>query len=111
MESGNVPSWAKPAYDAVNQKLAQRGLEVSTVGRDALFNAIIQNAIPIAQSNAQALQARATQNLSNEQQANMERAQIEANRRLTNLGNLQTAGSQTAQMSQNLKLAQSQFKQ
>ncbi|MAC52501.1 MAG: hypothetical protein CME31_08145 [Gimesia sp.] len=111
MESGNIPNWAKPAYDAVNQKLAQRGLEVSTVGRDALFNAIIQNAIPIAQSNAQALQTRATQNLTNEQQANMQRAQIEANRRLTNLGNLQTAGSQTAQMSQNLKLAQSQFRQ
>jgi len=111
MESGNVPSWAKPAYDAVNQKLAQRGLEVSTVGRDALFNAIIQNAIPIAQSNAQALQARATQNLTNEQQANMQRAQTEANRRLANLSNLQAAGSQTAQMSQNIKLAQSQFKQ
>ncbi len=111
MESGNVPSWAKPAYDAVNQKLAQRGLEVSTVGRDALFNAIIQNAIPIAQSNAQALQARATQNLSNEQQANMQRAQTDANRRLANLGNQQTAASQTAQMSQNLKLAQSQFRQ
>ena len=53
--------------------MAQRGLSASTVGRDALFNAIIQSALPMAQSNAQALQQRAQQNLSNEQQANLAR--------------------------------------
>ena len=111
MESGNIPSWAKPAYDAVNQKLAQRGLEVSTVGRDALFNAIIQNAIPIAQSNAQALQARATRNLDAEQQAELTRAQLNSTRRLANVGNQQTASSQTAQFAQNIKLTRGQFEQ
>ena len=111
METGNIPTWAKPAYDAVNQKLAQRGLEVSTVGRDALFNAIIQNAIPIAQSNAQALQQRAAQNLSNEQQANLQQAQLDANRRLANIGNQQTAASQAAQFAQDIKLTRGQFEQ
>ena len=111
MESGNIPAWAKPAVDAVNQRLTQRGMDVSTVGRDALFNAVIQSALPMAQSNAQALQARAAQNLSNEQQANLQRAQTEANRRSNNLANRQTAESQTAQFSQNLKVLQSQFTQ
>jgi len=111
MESGTIPTWAKPAVDSINQRLAQRGMDVSTVGRDALFNAVIQSALPIAQSNAQALQARAAQNLSNEQQANLQRAQTEANRRLNNLANRQTAESQTAQFSQNLKVLQSQFTQ
>ena len=53
----------------LSMRMAQRGLSTSTVGRDALFNAIIQSALPMAQSNAQALQQRATQNLSNQQQA------------------------------------------
>ena len=111
MESGTIPTWARPAVDSINQRLAQRGMDVSTVGRDALFNAVIQSALPIAQSNAQALQARAAQNLSNEQQANLQRAQTEANRRSNNLANRQTAESQTAQFSQNLKVLQSQFTQ
>ena len=111
MESGQIPPWAKPAYDAVNQNLTQRGLGVSTVGRDALFNAIIQTALPIAQSNAQALQARAAQNLSNEQQANLQRAQLDATRKLNNLANSQTAVAQTAQFAQNLNVLQSQFNQ
>ena len=111
MESGTIPTWAKPAVDSINQRLTQRGMDVSTVGRDALFNAVIQSALPIAQSNAQALQARAAQNLSNEQQANLQRAQTEANRRSNNLANRQTAESQTAQFSQNLKVLQSQFTQ
>ena len=74
MEDGEIPAWAKPAVAAVNQGMAARGLSVSTVGRDSLFNAIIQSALPMAQSNAQALQQRAAQNLSNEQQANLQQA-------------------------------------
>ena len=74
MEDGNIPLWAKPAVAVVNQGMAARGIPVSTVGRDALFNAIIQSALPIAQSNAQALQTRAAQNLSNQQQANLTEA-------------------------------------
>ena len=108
MESGNIPAWAKPAVSAVEQGLAARGLGVSTVGRDALFNAVIQSALPMAQSNAQALQANAAQNLNNQQQANLEEARLNATRRLTNLANQQTAASQTAQFAQNLKVLQSQ---
>jgi hypothetical protein len=111
LESGNIPAWAKPAVDAMNQRMAERGMEVSTVGRDAMFNAIIQNALPIAQSNAQALQARAAQNLSNEQQANLAQSTQDMQRRMANLSNQQTASSQTAANAQQMATMQSQFKQ
>ena len=57
IEEGTIPAWARPAVSAVEQMLAERGLSASTVGRDNLLNAIIQSATPIAQSNAQAIQA------------------------------------------------------
>ena len=61
MENGEIPTWAGPAVSAVEQMLAQRGLSASTVGRDNLFNAIIQSAVPLAQANAQAIQANVAQ--------------------------------------------------
>ena len=76
MEKGQTPAWALPALDAVNQQLAARGMSVSTVGRNALFSAIVQSALPIAQQNAQALKERAAQNLGNRQQAAMLEAQL-----------------------------------
>ena len=57
IEEGEIPTWARPAVASVESMLAQRGMSASTVGRDALFNAIITSAMPLAQSNAQAIQA------------------------------------------------------
>jgi len=111
IEENKTPVWARPAVAAVNQMMAQRGLSASTVGRDALFNAIIQSALPIAQSNASALQQRASQNLSNEQQANLQEAGQVMQQRMTNLANEQTAASQTAQMAQQVVLKQGEFDQ
>ena len=73
IEEGQVPTWARPAVAQVEQMLAQRGLEASTVGRDALLNTIIQAAMPIAQSNAQAIQASVSQ------QKNIEAQEAERN--------------------------------
>ena len=111
LEEGTIPIWARPAVDQVTQMMAQRGLNVSTVARDSLFNAIIQSALPIAQNNSQALQARAAQNLSNQQQANLTEAQQEQQLRMQNLANRQEAASETAQMAQQMRLTQSQFNQ
>jgi hypothetical protein len=111
MEDGEVPMWARPAVQSVNNMLVRRGLSSSSVGRDALFNSIIQSAMPMAQSNAQALQARAAQNLSNEQQANITQSTQSMQMRLANLANRQTSESQTAQMAQQMKTMQSQFRQ
>ena len=111
IDEGKTPLWARPAVQLVESNLAARGLSVSTVGRDALFNAIIQSAIPLAQSNATALQQRAAQNLSNEQQANLQQASQEMQLRLTNLANRQSAESQSAQLAQQINLTQGQFTQ
>jgi hypothetical protein len=111
MEEGKTPAWARPAVAAIEKQMAQRGLTASTVGRDALFNAIIQSALPMAQSNAQALQQRAAQNLSNEQQVNLATAQNTMTIRMQNLANTQTAASQSAQMANEIKLQQGTFKQ
>tara|TARA_R100001443_G_scaffold111915_1_gene125081 strand:+ start:703 stop:3969 length:3267 start_codon:yes stop_codon:yes gene_type:complete len=111
MDDGNTPAWARPAVAAIEQQMAQRGLSASSVGRDALFNAIIQSALPIAQSNAQALQSRAAQNLSNQQQANLAQSTQDMQRRMANLSNRQTAASQTAQYAQQMATLQSQFTQ
>ena len=56
VESGTIPTWAQPAVSAVDQMLAARGLEASTIGREQLLNVIIQSAVPIAQANATAIQ-------------------------------------------------------
>ena len=111
MEDGKTPAWARPAVAAIERQMAQRGLSASTVGRDALFNAIIQSALPMAQSNAQALQQRAQQNLSNQQQANLASAQNTMTVRMQNLANRQTAASQTASMAQEIKVQQGSFSQ
>ena len=82
--------------------LAKRGMSASTVGRDALLNTIIQAAMPIAQSNAQAIQASVAQQKSIEaqaaeadaqrqQQAALENANKVFQMDLTNLNNATTS--------------------
>ena len=76
MENGKTPTWALPALTAVEEQLAARGMSASTVGRNALFSAIVSAALPIAQGNALALKERATQNLGNKQQSAILEAQL-----------------------------------
>jgi len=95
MEDGNIPVWAGPAVSQVEQMLAARGLSASSVGRDSLFNSIIQAAMPIAQSNAQAIQA------SISQQKNIEASEAEANAQRR-----QQTATQNAQNVFNMDMAQ-----
>ena len=95
MEDGNIPVWANPAVSAVEKMLAKRGMSASTVGRDDLFNAIITSAVPLAQSNAQAIQASVGQQKS-----------IEAQAELTNAGFRQSAAMTNAQNVFNMDMAQ-----
>ena len=84
MESGEIPAFARPAVAAVNEMLAQRGLDASTVGRDALFNAIIQSAMPLAQSNAQSIKESVFSQRNIEAQAEQMNAQMAQQRAMTN---------------------------
>ena len=88
IEEGEIPAWARPAVSAVEQVLAQRGLSASTVGRDNLFNAIIQSAVPIAQSNAQALQASIGQERDIEARVSLQDAQFRQQAALQNAQNI-----------------------
>jgi len=77
IEEGEVPVWARPAVASVETMLAKRGLRASSIARDSLLNTIIQAALPIAQSNAQAIQSSVAQQKSIEAQA----AEADAQRR------------------------------
>ena len=102
IDTGTIPTWARGAVENVEKNLAQRGLSKSTIGRDALVNAIIQSALPIAQSNATALQQRAAQNLTNEQQAEVLTSQQEFQTQLVNAENDMKAQMMTGQFAQEL---------
>ena len=76
IESGEIPAFARPAVAAVNEMLAARGLSASTVGRDNLVNAMIQAAIPLANSNAQSIKESIFQQRGIEAQAEQMNAQM-----------------------------------
>tara|TARA_A100001015_G_scaffold182311_1_gene202920 strand:- start:803 stop:2899 length:2097 start_codon:yes stop_codon:yes gene_type:complete len=111
IEEGEIPTWARPAVSAVESVLAQRGMSASTVGRDALLNAIIQSAMPIAQSNAQAIQASVGQQRTIEAQeaeANAARGQQTA---LTNASNVFQLNMAQFSADQQTALSNSKFLQ
>ena len=88
IEEGQIPLWAQGAVGRVEQMLASRGLSASSVGRAELTNAILQAALPMAQSNATALQQAATQQRdieARESESNAARRQQTA---LTNANNV-----------------------
>ena len=84
MESGEIPVFARPAVTAVNEMLMARGLDASTVGRDALFNAIIQSAMPLAQSNAQSIKESVMSQRTIEAQTEQMNAQMRQQTALSN---------------------------
>ena len=88
MENGEIPIWARPAVASVEAMLAQRGMSASTVGRDALLNAIMTSALPIAQSNAQAIQASVSQQKSIEATAALKDAEMAQQTALFNAQNV-----------------------
>jgi len=111
IEDGEIPTWARPAVSQVEQMLAQRGMSASTVARDSLVNTIIQAAMPIAQSNAQAIQASVTQQKSIEAQeaeANAARRQQTA---MTNASNVFQLNMAQFSADQQTEISNSKFLQ
>jgi len=111
MENGEIPTWAGPAVSAVEQMLAQRGLSASTVGRDNLFNAIIQSAVPLAQSNAQAIQASVAQSRDIEAREELANAQMRQQTALQNAGNVFQMDMAQFSADQQTALSNSKFMQ
>ena len=111
IESGEIPTWARPAVAQVEQMLARRGMSASTVGRDSLFNAIIQSAMPIAQSNAQAIQQSVSQQKTIEAQTAEANAQRMQQTALTNAQNVFNMDMAQFNADQQTALSNSKFLQ
>jgi hypothetical protein len=107
IEEGNIPMWARPAVASVEAMLAQRGMSASTVGRDALFNAIIQSAVPMAQANAQAIQV----SISQEKTADIKQAEFNQQTALTNANNVFQMDMAQFSSDQQIALSNSKFLQ
>ena len=111
IENGKIPTWASPAVSAVEQMLAERGLEASSVGRDNLFNAIIQSAIPLAQSNAQAIQASVAQTRDIESREELTNVQLRQQTALQNASNVFQMNMAQFSADQQTALSNSKFLQ
>lgn len=105
IEEGELPTWARPAADAVEAQLASRGLSRSSVGQAALTNAIIQAAMPMAQQNAQTYFSRTESNLNREQQANLQNAQSKLSITMANLSAENQARLANSQFMQTMTLS------
>jgi hypothetical protein len=67
-EANNPPAWAAGALRNATAVLAQRGLAASSLAGQALIQATIESALPIASADAQIYREMGIQNLTNKQQ-------------------------------------------
>mgnify|MGYP005987684823 CR=1 FL=1 len=68
-EGGDTPAWAAGAMRAATSALATRGLGASSMAGQAIVQAAMESALPIAMADAQTRASFEAQNLSNRQQA------------------------------------------
>lgn len=72
-EGGETPVWAQGAMRTATALMAQRGLGASSIAAEAITNALMQSTLDIAVQDASFYQTVTLENLSNEQQAEMEK--------------------------------------
>jgi hypothetical protein len=77
-QGGNTPTWAAAAMRSVTSSMAARGLSASSLAGQAMVQAAMESALPIAQADAQTQAQFEGQNLSNRQQRAMLAAQQRA---------------------------------
>lgn len=77
-EGGQTPAWAAGAMRRAEDTLAARGLGASTIAGQAIIQAAMESAMPIAQADAQTIAGFEIKNLSNRQQSAMMAAQQRA---------------------------------
>ena len=81
-DATNPPSWAAGAIRGVQAVMQQRGVGASSIAGQAIVQAAIESALPIAQADANTVRTFEMQNLSNRQQ----RAMLAAQQRATFIG-------------------------
>ena len=77
-DSTNPPPWAAGALRAVQTEMAKRGLGASSMSAQAMVQASLESALPIAMADAKTIASFESQNLSNRQQRAMLAAQQRA---------------------------------
>jgi hypothetical protein len=77
-EGGKTPAWAAGAMRQANEMLAARGLGASSMAGQAVVQAAMESAMPLAQADAATIAQFERDNLSNRQQAAMASAQLRA---------------------------------
>jgi hypothetical protein len=77
-DSTNPPAWAAGALRNASAQMAARGLGASSMAGQALVQAAMESAVPIAMADAQTFAKFESQNLSNRQQTTMFAAQQRA---------------------------------
>jgi len=77
-EGGNTPAWAAGAMRGAMAALAERGLGASSIAGQAVVQAAMESALPVAMADAQTQSQFEQQNLSNRQQRAMLAAQQRA---------------------------------
>jgi hypothetical protein len=77
-EANNPPAWAAASLRGVTAVMAQRGLGASSLAGQAMIQATLEAALPIANADAQTYQQMGLQNLSNRQQVAVLAAQQRA---------------------------------
>jgi hypothetical protein len=81
-DASNPPAWAAGALRGVQAQMAARGLGASSMAGQAMVQAALESALPIAQADAQTIASFEAQNLTNRQQ----RAMLAAQQRATFIG-------------------------
>ena len=77
-DAANPPPWASGAVRAATQRMVQRGLGASSLAGQAIVQATLEAALPIAQADAAIITQFELNNLSNRQQRSMLAAQQRA---------------------------------
>lgn len=77
-EGGDTPAWAAGSMRAATAAMVERGLGASSMAGQAIIQAAMESALPIAMADAQTIASFEAQNLSNKQQVQMLRAQQRA---------------------------------
>ena len=77
-DAKNPPAWASGALRSATQEMAARGLGSSSIAGQAIVQATLESALPLAQADASTIAQFESQNLSNRQQRAMLAAQQRA---------------------------------
>ena len=98
-----TPAWAAGAIRAANQAMLSRGMGASSMAAEAIVQAAMESALPIAQQDAQIFAAMDMANLENRQKVSLTNAAAQQGLSLQNLSNEQQMNLQNSVQSFDLQ--------